>query len=63
MAVRARDEDPSHRGIRDYPSQSIADIATTTIRVRIVNRGRRRLMVGASMGVTGIIDLYFTRVP
>jgi hypothetical protein len=31
---------------------TIAEIATTTIRVRIVNRGRRSHMVGASMGVT-----------
>jgi hypothetical protein len=34
---------------------TIAEIATTTINVRIVNRGRRSLMVDAPMGVTGKI--------
>jgi hypothetical protein len=36
---------------------TIAEIATTTIKVTILNRGRRSLMVDASMGVTGKSDL------
>jgi hypothetical protein len=37
---------------------TIAEIATTTIKVRIVNRRRRSLMAYAAMGVTGKRDLY-----